>query len=140
MLTDKEVKKMPLNRQLQHYLKTIDPTLFYLYRYKTQYCKNLSKDHDWNHCVYAHKCFDHRRPPDRFFYLPEKCKNFNSETGEGCSEQCLFSHTTFERLYHPYLYKTNQCQQFLKKKKQCAKGELCAFVHFPSEIRQVITC
>jgi len=62
----------------------------------------MSKDHDWNKCVYAHKPFDYRRPPDKYFYIPEKCKNYDPETGLGCTDNCIFSHTTFERLYHPY--------------------------------------
>jgi hypothetical protein len=80
-----------------------------MYRYKTTYCANKSKDHDWNHCVYAHKPFDHRRPPDQIYYSAEKCKNFDSESGTGCTDDCQFSHTTFERLYHPCQYKTNPC-------------------------------
>jgi hypothetical protein len=90
--------------------------------------------------VYAHKPFDHRRAPDDFFYMPEKCKNYDQETGQGCREECIFSHTTFERLYHPYQYKTNMCQQFIKKKKQCSKGELCAFVHYINEMRDINFC
>jgi hypothetical protein len=96
--------------RLEHYLKAIDPVVFYMYRYKTTYCANKSKDHDWNNCVYAHKPFDHRRPPDKYYYIAEKCKNFDQEKGSGCSDTCNLSHTTFERLYHPYQYKTNPCQ------------------------------
>lgn len=81
-----------------------------MYRYKTSLCANKSKDHDWNHCVYSHKPFDYRRPPDKFLYIPEKCKNYDTDTGLGCNDNCQFSHTTFERLYHPLQYKTNICQ------------------------------
>lgn len=123
------ISHLSLPKQLDVFLSTIDPVLFYLYRYKTEFCRNISKDHDWNHCVYAHKIFDYRRPPDEFFYVPEKCKHFDQETGEGCRTECIFSHSTFERLYHPFQYKTSLCQQYLKKRKSCVKGELCAFVH-----------
>lgn len=139
-LEDNTAVNQSASRQLEQYLKIIDPTFFYLYRYKTQYCQNFSKDHDWNHCVYAHKSFDYRRPPDQYFYVPEKCKSYNQETGQGCREECIFSHTTFERLYHPFQYKTNLCQQYLKKRKLCAKGELCAFVHCSNEMRNVQGC
>jgi hypothetical protein len=123
-------------------LKVVQPVIFYVYRYKTMMCANTSKDHDWNHCVYSHKPFDCRRAPDQHYYAPEKCKHYNQETGEGCAEgtRCPFSHTTFERLYHPYQYKTNICQQFVKKRKTCQKGELCAFVHFQVEMRHIPSC
>lgn len=80
--------KEPFQRRLEIYLKNIDPIIFYIYRYKTTFCANKSKDHDWNQCVYAHKPFDYRRPPDKIFYLPEKCKNYNPDTGLGCREEC----------------------------------------------------
>ena len=83
------------------FLKAIDPIMFYIYRYKTAYCPNTSKDHDWNHCVYAHKTFDYRRPPDQIFYSSDTCKNYDAQTGEGCTNNCQFAHTTFEKLYHP---------------------------------------
>jgi hypothetical protein len=140
MLSDPSVKNETPAKQLQHYLKFIEPTLFYLYRYKTQFCENKAKDHDWNHCIYAHKPFDYRRPPDEYFYVPEKCKHYDPETGTGCTDACIFSHTTFERLYHPYQYKVNICQQFIKKRKICPKGELCAFVHYNAEIRYIDQC
>ncbi|CDW80500.1 ccch-type zinc finger protein [Stylonychia lemnae] len=127
-------------KRLELYLKSINPIIFYIYRYKTSFCANKSKDHDWNFCVYAHKPFDFRRPPDKIYYLPEKCKNYNQETGQGCREDCQFSHTTFERLYHPNQYKTNPCQQFGKKRKTCQKGELCAFVHYEYEQRHIPSC
>ena len=130
----------PFQKRLEIYLKTIEPVMFYIYRYKTSVCPNKSKDHDWNHCVYSHKPFDHRRAPDKYYYSPEKCKSYNSETGQGCHVGCQFSHTTFERLYHPYQYKTNICQQFSDKKKSCQKSELCAFVHYDFEQRHIPTC
>ena len=75
-------------RRLELYLKTIDPLVFYMYRYKTTFCANKSKDHDWNHCVFAHKPFDYRRPPDKYYYNSEKCKNYDQEAGTGCSDSC----------------------------------------------------
>eukprot|EP00347_Sterkiella_histriomuscorum_P005124 403357804 len=135
-----EIIYEPFQRRLEVYLKNIDPIIFYIYRYKTTFCANKSKDHDWNQCVFAHKPFDYRRPPDKIFYLPEKCKNYNPDTGLGCKEECQFSHTTFERLYHPNQYKTNPCQIFKQKKKNCQKGELCAFVHFDIELRHIPSC
>jgi hypothetical protein len=38
----------PFQRRLEIYLKNIDPVIFYIYRYKTSFCANKSKDHDWN--------------------------------------------------------------------------------------------
>ena len=52
------------SKRLEVYLKAIDPIIFYMFRYKTAACPNKSKDHDWNLCVYSHKPFDYRRPPD----------------------------------------------------------------------------
>lgn len=83
------------------YLKAIDPVIFYIFRYKTSFCANKSKDHDWNLCVYAHKSFDFRRKPDKFLYGPEKCKDYDTDTGLGCKPDCPLAHTTFEKLYHP---------------------------------------
>ena len=64
-------------KRLERYLKAVDPVVFYMYRYKTTFCANKSKDHDWNHCVYAHKSFDFRRAPDKCFYTAEKCKSYD---------------------------------------------------------------
>jgi len=77
IMNEYSIKNKPAHEQLQHYLQSIEPTLFYLYRYKTEFCKNKLKDHDWNNCVFAHKPFDYRRPPDKFFYVPEKCKYYD---------------------------------------------------------------
>lgn len=81
-------KDLPFQSRVETFLRTIDPVIFFVYRYKTAYCANKSKDHDWNTCIYAHKPFDYRRPPDSTYYLPEKCKYFNSEMGTGCNDQC----------------------------------------------------
>jgi hypothetical protein len=92
---------------------------FYMYRYKTAYCPNIAVKHDWTLCIYAHRFTDYRRRPDQFQYYPEECTQLNMETwvivckrhrGE-CrdGDDCRYSHSTAERLYHPMKYKTSPC-------------------------------
>lgn len=113
------------------------PDLFYMYRYKTGYCPNIANKHDWTLCIYAHRFTDYRRPPDKFDYSPEECKGINLETGE-CpdGDNCRFSHSTAERLYHPLKYKTSPCDCFKKMLPTCKRGQNCAFYHNASERRQ----
>jgi len=110
---------------------------FFMYRYKTSYCPNIANKHDWTLCIYAHRFTDYRRPPDLFDYSPDECQRINLETGE-CPEgdNCKFSHSTAERLYHPLKYKTNPCDCFKKMMSICKRGQNCAFYHNITEKRQ----
>ena len=110
---------------------------FFMYRYKTAYCPNIANKHDWTLCIYAHRFTDYRRPPDHFVYSPEECKKINQETGE-CpdGDNCGYSHSTAERLYHPLKYKTNPCDCFKKMMATCKRGQNCAFYHNTAERRQ----
>ncbi len=110
---------------------------FFMYKYKTAYCPNIANKHDWTLCIYAHRFTDYRRPPDLFDYSPEECKKINLETGE-CpdGDNCKFSHSTAERLYHPLKYKTSPCDCFKKMMATCKRGQNCAFYHNIMERRQ----
>eukprot|EP00347_Sterkiella_histriomuscorum_P013839 403363168 len=128
---------------LQSLRQTLDPDMFYIYRYKTAYCPQKNVKHDWAQCIYAHKPQDFRRPPDQYSYWPDDCKSFLADQEEGCplGFKCKHSHSTFERLYHPLKYKTNPCDQnFKSQRKQCKRGEMCAFYHDKSEKRFPQNC
>jgi len=60
---------------LQHLKSTMDHNLFYMYKYKTQYCPQKNIKHDWSICIYAHRPSDFRRPPDKYLYFHDDCKN-----------------------------------------------------------------
>ncbi len=61
---ENKIKTCPLEREispnLENYLKTLEYEVFYMYRFKTIYCPQISVKHDWSHCVYAHKHNDYR--------------------------------------------------------------------------------
>ena len=100
-----------LAEDLEHLQQTMDPEMFYMYRYKTAYCPQKNVKHEWAQCIYAHKPQDYRRPPDCYKYWPDDCKSFLQAQDEGCplGFKCKYAHSTFERLYHPLKYKTNHC-------------------------------
>ena len=78
---------------LEENIQRMQASLFYMYKYKTAMCPQPNSPHDWNSCLYAHRPSDYRylyiyiyiyiylyrRPPDRYFYLPEQCPKFNPE-------------------------------------------------------------
>jgi len=53
---------------------------FYMTTYKTAYCPNIAKKHDWTQCIYAHRFTDYRRNPQYFQYQPEECPHLDPET------------------------------------------------------------
>ena len=109
--------------------------MFDMYRYKTAYCPLRSLKHDWASCIFAHRPQDFRRAPDQYSYNPDECKNSTSEENEcPLGFKCKFSHSTYERLYHPLKYKTNPCDvrhhfahynysKALKARENYAKGD-----------------
>ena len=121
---------------------------FFMYRYKTAYCPNIATKHDWTLCIYAHRLTDYRRPPDKFQYSPEECNKIDAETyikipssshrGE-CpdGDNCKYSHSTAERLYHPLKYKTNPCD-VNKYRKRGLSSASRRWWPFASEVRTVL--
>jgi hypothetical protein len=55
---------------LENYLKTLEPEVFYMYRFKTKYCPQINIKHDWSHCIYAH------RPQDSRYSSFYSCPNY----------------------------------------------------------------
>jgi len=60
----------------------MDHNLFYMYKYKTQYCPQKNIKHDWSICIYAHRPSDFRRPPDKYLYFHDDCKNQSNDSDE----------------------------------------------------------
>lgn len=121
---------------LDAWFNSLDPTTFYSYRFKTAYCQHIQQKHDWAKCIYAHRQQDFRRPPDIYHYIPEDCPFLMKVPAEDCTsgKNCTYCHSTVERLYHPTKYKTLACES-VKKKKECPRGEQCAFYHSVNERR-----
>lgn len=63
-----------LNQNLDHLYETMDPLIFYMFKYKTAWCPNKKDSHDSKSCIYAHHMRDFRRPPDFFMYNPDNCE------------------------------------------------------------------
>ena len=121
------------NFELEKYEKRLSQFQFYMFRYKTAWCPRIQNKHDWSQCIYAHRLQDFRRMPDKYHYKAEECQHVtllnggtvvssrcaahSSLTGfswENCSEglHCQYSHSTFERLYHPQRYKIVCCEVY----------------------------
>lgn len=96
---------------LKTQFEAMDKEMFFMYRFKTQYCTQKNIKHDWAMCIFAHKPQDFRRPPDQYSNGPEDCKNIAEDAEENCplGFKCKNAHSTYERLYHPLKYKTNPC-------------------------------
>lgn len=123
------------NRNLDEYKEKLDTFAFAMYRYKTSWCPKIGQKHDWAQWIYAHRLQDFRRPPDIYEYEPEDCHVI---VHKDCSWEswreglyCKYSHTTFERLYHPSKFKVVPCE-----KKVWNREEMCAFYHKPEEKNQ----
>ena len=117
-------------RQDLEALKQKDVLIFYMFWYKTSWCKNKDA-HDSKSCDYAHHTRDFRRPPEYFAYTAEDCPTLaNSLSWSKCKDGilCKKCHTTVERLYHPDKYKRVQCD-----KARCNNNPICAFFHEPAE-------
>ena len=120
------------NRNLDEYQAKLSTFEFAMFRYKTSWCPKIGQKHDWAQWIYAHRLQDFRRPPDYYEYLPEDCTCL---VHKDCSWEswrdglyCKYSHTTFERLYHPHKFKLVPWE-----KKVCTRAEMCAFYHKPEE-------
>jgi hypothetical protein len=125
-------KDKEFSRDLAVYEKQMNSLQFYMYRYKTAWCPEITTKHDWAQCIYAHRLQDFRRPPDRFDYDGNDCpflKN-KGESWENCPKglECDKCHSTFERLYHPCKYKLVYCE-----KRLCKRNKMCAFYHSVDE-------
>ena len=105
-----------------------DPTLVYSF-YKDRACKS------GNLCESYHTYDEQRRPilcplSQKPLYLPALCKAFFTELVCETNKDCPYAHSHNEVLYHPAVYKTEQCND-----PNCifaTKPHLCSKIH-PSE-------
>ncbi|KAL8272747.1 hypothetical protein Esti_003297 [Eimeria stiedai] len=117
-----------------------------LYKFRTKICERYVKQ---GKCEFADKCqYSHdlrwtRRPPWKYTYSPELCRDLVFVTdGRGrtiaksnCKQKrnCRFAHTKEEQMYHPKVYKTAMCHQF-KENGWCDRY-YCPFAHSEAELR-----
>ncbi|XP_026193351.1 uncharacterized protein LOC34623902 [Cyclospora cayetanensis] len=117
-----------------------------LYKFRTKICERYVKQ---GKCEFADKCqYSHdlrwtRRPPWKYTYSPELCRDLVFVTdGRGrtiaksnCKQKrnCRFAHTKEEQMYHPKVYKTAMCHQF-KENGWCDRY-YCPFAHSDAELR-----
>lgn len=117
-----------------------------LYKFRTKICERYVKQ---GKCEFADKCqYSHdlrwtRRPPWKYTYSPELCRDLVFVTdGRGrtiaksnCKQKrnCRFAHTKEEQMYHPKVYKTAICHQF-KENGWCDRY-YCPFAHSEAELR-----
>ena len=99
--------------------------------FKVSQCRRDCTNQD---CWGYHSLHEKRRRPlnlstGALLYQDEMCSN-----GRECPfyESCSFAHTVFEMNYHPYRYKTRVCPG------ACNLELLCAFSHYPSDLRSHI--
>lgn len=120
------------NRNLEEYQEKLSTYAFAMFRYKTSWCPKIGQKHDWAQCIYAHRLQDFRRPPDFYDYEPEDWaviihKDWSWESWQNGLD-CKFSHTTFERLYHPSRFKLVPWE-----KKVWTRADMCGFFHQADE-------
>jgi uncharacterized membrane protein YgcG len=111
--------------------------------FKTVACNldNNASAHDHRCCPFFHSGRDRRRPllanaaggPGGFRYRGEPCGDrFDDDKRVGCArgDNCMFSHSTAEVLYHPEFFRRRLCQQA----RRCPRGRFCAFAHGRHEL------
>lgn len=103
------------NRNLDEYKEKLSIYAFAMYRYKTSWWPKIGQKHDWAQWIYSHRLQDFRRPPDLYDYAAE---DWTVIIHKDCSWESWkdglnwkYSHTTFERLYHPNKFKVVPCEK-----------------------------
>lgn len=123
---------------LEKLMNNLDKESFYMYRFKTEMCPNISMKHNYKDCLYFHNPKDYRRKPDFLRYYPDNCTN-----GANCpnNPECDMSHSLFENLYHPLKYKVNSCDKIVQDYENsvlyCIRGDRCAFYHDENDRRKI---
>ena len=123
---------------LEELIEKLDKESFYMYRFKTEMCPNISIKHNYKDCLYFHSPKDYRRKPDFIRYYPENCSN-----GTNCpnNPDWDMSHSFFENLYHPLKYKVNYWDKIVHSAENSIlywiRGDRCAFYHDESDRRKI---
>lgn len=124
------------NRDLEEYQSKLSTYAFAMFRYKTSWWPKITQKHDWAQWIYAHRLQDFRRPPDIYEYSSDDWTIIIHKdwSWEGWPDGLFwkYSHTTFERLYHPSKFKLVPCE-----KKVWNRDEMWAFYHKPEEKHKV---
>mmetsp|Transcript_67744 Transcript_67744/g.177640 ORF Transcript_67744/g.177640 Transcript_67744/m.177640 type:complete len:362 (-) Transcript_67744:58-1143(-) len=98
--------------------------------FRTKPCQRLAQDGlcEWkSQCQFSHSVDWPRRPPRRYKYSPEICRNLRCAQGVKTGEvqiksvcpaglRCLMAHSKEEVLFHPHMFKTILCEE------HCAQG------------------
>eukprot|EP00741_Cyanophora_paradoxa_P021495 tig00021357_g20751.t1 len=93
-------------------------------------CATLKNGEEWR-CTGWHYRGDRRRPPlvdGKYFYTINACGSQDLRSAVlTCpqGENCPQIHNSYERSYHPALYKTVSC----KHQDKCWRGAYCSFAH-----------
>eukprot|EP00475_Leptophrys_vorax_P042957 TRINITY_DN811_c0_g1_i1.p1 TRINITY_DN811_c0_g1~~TRINITY_DN811_c0_g1_i1.p1 ORF type:complete len:605 (+),score=115.46 TRINITY_DN811_c0_g1_i1:146-1960(+) len=115
--------------------------LVYIILYKTERCNRKPCART---CEKYHSVKERRRNPLQFEYSEQPCQNVKagassrawgdpSKCPEG--DDCQFSHTLLEQMYHPNIYKTGMCNKFTSDPatNNCSWGALCTHAHGPQD-------
>lgn len=136
----------PLNGTLtiEHGFRYTNPTqdpLVYILLYKTEKC---SRKPCARTCEKYHSVKERRRSPLQFDYSEQPCPNvkggaagraWGDPTKCSAGDDCEYSHTLLEQMYHPNIYKTGLCNKFSSDPSinQCAWSALCTHAHGPTD-------
>eukprot|EP00916_Digyalum_oweni_P024264 GHVL01040100.1.p1 GENE.GHVL01040100.1~~GHVL01040100.1.p1 ORF type:complete len:712 (-),score=149.47 GHVL01040100.1:23-2158(-) len=119
-----------------------------LNKFRTKLCERYVSEkqcHFRDRCQYSHdQCFQ-RRNPTRLHYSPVLCpllnivktKYGNKIDRSKCfkNRECPYAHNREEQVYHPLIYKTVLCNDFIQKG-SCPRF-YCPFAHASEELRPI---
>eukprot|EP01084_Bolivina_argentea_P130551 230475_1 len=122
---------------------------FFLYTYKCQPCLSKTNCQSKLTCPGWHCEGEKRRNPGEspnFIYSEQACSNvklihtnkWHSPSMCTNDNECKFSHTNFEQMYHPNVYKTQMCIDFSNPQgNKCQWGFYCEHAHGYQDIRYI---
>eukprot|EP01116_Phalansterium_solitarium_P024358 TRINITY_DN8902_c0_g1_i2.p1 TRINITY_DN8902_c0_g1~~TRINITY_DN8902_c0_g1_i2.p1 ORF type:complete len:485 (-),score=49.54 TRINITY_DN8902_c0_g1_i2:220-1674(-) len=112
----------------------------YIMEFKTVMCAEVLRvkwcSDKW--CFFAHSEYELRRVPTKYIYSPDECPDFRSSS-DRCprGNSCPFAHGRYEIMYHPEIFKTKTCEEYMKKQ-TCVRQDGCAFAHGVRELRKPV--
>ena len=121
---------------------------FFMFNYKVEACPHKRNCPSKVTCRGWHHEGERRRNPvgknNTILYSEEPCPNVKSQGSNKwkqphlCSDgdDCQYSHTLLEQMYHPNIYKTSMCINFTNPTgNKCQWGYYCTHAHGPEDIR-----
>ncbi|CAI2346585.1 unnamed protein product [Caenorhabditis sp. 36 PRJEB53466] len=128
------------------FVKTAEEWLspdYVLSHYKTTLCQVASLSCRQGYaCSGFHNSKDRRRSPAQFFYKSTPCpaaRGYNEWLSpESCKagDTCPYCHTRTEQQFHPDVYKSSKCTDFLEHG-FCPRAMFCAFAHHETELSKM---